>query len=256
MPFVYSIRNMFEKLRLPKKITPSPIAEAIFEIRFASDIPGTALCGIFYPTISTFISGSAIEELPIVQLPPVVRDNDPNLRFQPHYKVAKENFVFAFGPNSISFSCLSPYSGWDEWTKFFFPILEDLEKLDVLKNAKINRLGLRNINKIDGKLLEHTKTVFAIDNTSLAPYKTQIHSEFFENDNLIILNMANDIGQQKKDIISVFDIDCVKNVNAPFVTLKKDIIESGMLDSLHETNKKFFFGLLKEDFLEKMNPEY
>lgn len=247
---------MFENLRLPKKITPSPIAEAIFEIRFTSDIPGTALYGIFYPTISTLFSGNAIEELPIVQLPPVVRDNDPNLRFQPHYKVAKENFIFSFGPNSISFNCLSPYSGWDEWTNFFFPILEALENLDILKTAKINRLGLRNINKLDGILLENTKTVFTIDNTSLATYKTQIHSEFLENDNLIILTMANNIGQQKQDIISIFDIDCVRNVNTSFMTLKKDIIESGVLNNLHETNKKFFFGLLKEDFLKKMNPEY
>lgn len=247
---------MFENVKLPKKITPSPIAEAVFEIRFTSDIPGNALCGIFYPIISKLFSGNTIEELPIVQLPPVVRDNDPNLRFQPHYRVANGNYIFAFGPNSISFSCLTPYSGWTNWTGFFFPILEEIGKIDILQNVKINRLGLRNINHISGNLLENTKTTFSMDNNSLAPFNTQIHSEFDENGYLIILTMANGIKQPNKDIFSVFDIDCVKTVNTTFTSFNNDVIKSGLLTDLHDTNKKIFFGLLKEDFLKTLNPIY
>ena len=247
---------MFENVKLPKKITPSPIAEAVFEIRFTSDIPGNALCGIFYPIISNLFSGNTIEELPIVQLPPVVRDNDPNLRFQPHYRVSNRNYIFAFGPNSISFSCSTPYSGWIDWTGFFFQILNEIRKMDILQNAKINRLGLRNINHISGNLLENTKTTFNIDNNSLAPFNTQIHSEFDENGYLIILTMANGIKQPNQDIFSVFDIDCVKTVNTTFTSFNNDVIKSGLLTDLHDTNKKIFFGLLKEDFLKTLNPIY
>lgn len=34
------------------------------------------------------------------------------------------------------------------------------------------------------------------------------------------------------------------------------IVEKSCLDIFHATNKKYFFGLLKEDFLKKLNPEY
>ena len=128
--------------------------------------------------------------------------------------------------------------------------------MDILQNAKINRLGLRNINHISGNLLENTKTTFNIDNNSLAPFNTQIHSEFDENGYLIILTMANGIKHQNQDIFSIFDIDCVKIVNTTFTSFDNDVIKSGLLTDLHDTNKKIFFGLLKEDFLKTLNPIY
>mgnify|MGYP002625532815 CR=1 FL=1 len=246
---------MFENLKLPKKITPSPIAEAVFEIRFTSDIPGTALCGMFYPVISKIFPGTSIDELPILQLPPVVRDNDPNLKFQPHYRLIKDNFIFAFGPTSISFSCIAPYSGWEQWSNFFLSIIDGLANIETLKNIKINRLGLRYIDHIDGNLFENTKTTICISDTSLASSNTQLHSEFTENDILIILNMMNGMKQINKESFSVFDIDCVKSCNSTFDSFRKDIIETGFLNDLHETNKRYFFGLLKDDFLAKLNPE-
>lgn len=247
---------MFENLKLPKKITPSPIAEAVFEIRFTSDIPGTVLCGLFYPVISKLFPETSIEELPILQLPPVVRDNDPNLKFQPHYRLTKENFIFAFGPTSISFSCIEPYAGWENWSNFFLPIIDGLAEIDSLKNIQINRLGLRYIDNIEGNLFENTKTTVCISEASLAPFNTQLHSEFAENDTTIILTLANGIRQQNKEPYSVFDVDCVQNCNATFTTFRNDVIEKGCLNTLHETNKKYFFGLLKEEFLEQLNPEY
>lgn len=247
---------MFNDLRLPKKISSSPIAEAVFEIRFTSDIPGTALCGLFYPVISKLFPETNIEELPILQLPPVVRDNDPNLKFQPHYRLLKDNFIFAFGPASISFSCIAPYTGWEKWSSFFMPIIDGLSKIDLLKNIKINRLGLRYIDNIEGNLFENTKTTICIDDSSLSSFNTQIHSEFIEEDTVIILTMANGIKQPGKETYSVFDIDCVQDCNTTFTTFQRDIIEKGCLDTLHRINKKYFFGLLKEDFLNRLNPTY
>ena len=247
---------MFEDVKLPKRITPSPIVESVFEIRFTSDIPGTALCGLFYPVISRFFPETSIEELPILQLPPVIRDNDPNLKFQPHYRLTNDNHIFSFGQNSMSFGCTAPYSGWQRWSDFFLPIIEGLTEIDTLKNIQINRLGLRYIDHIDGNLFEHTKTNFCISDTSLAPFNTQIHSEFLENNMTIIMTMANGMRQPNKGPFSVLDIDCVQNCNVSFALLVKKLIEDKCLDTLHQTNKKYFFGLLKDDFLASLSPEY
>ena len=68
--------------------------------------------------------------------------------------------------------------------------------------------------------------------------------------------MANGIRQPNKEPCSIFDFDCVQNCTATFTTFRNDIVEKSYLDIFHATNKKYFFGLLKEDFLKKLNPEY
>lgn len=68
--------------------------------------------------------------------------------------------------------------------------------------------------------------------------------------------MANGIRQPDKEPCSIFDVDCVQNCTATFTTFRNDIVEKSYLDIFHATNKKYFFGLLKEDFLKKLNPEY
>ena len=105
-------------------------------------------------------------------------------------------------------------------------------------------------------MFENTKTTVCISEASLAPFNTQLHSEFAENDTTIILTLANGIRQPNKEPYSVFDVDCVQNCTATFTTFRKDVIEKGCLATLHETNKKYFFGLLREEFLEKLKPEY
>lgn len=247
---------MFEEISLPKKITPSPIAEAVFEVRFTSNIPGTALCGLFFPVFSEIFPNNIIEELPILQFPPMVRDSDPNLKFQPHYRVVKDNLNFAFGPNSLAFSCMSPYIGWESWSQFFLSIIKKLGEIEILKGIQINRLGLRYIDTFDGNILENTKTNFTISEESLASFNTQIHSEFVDNDILIILTLSNGVKQPDQKMTSIIDIDSVKDCDINISSFLKEVCSSGLLDLLHDTNKKFFFGLLKDDFLEKLNPEY
>lgn len=247
----------FKNLLLPKRITPSPIKEAVFELRFESKIPETVLCGFFYSIISKNFSGTMINELPIVQIPSDIRNNDPNLKFQPHYKVAKDNYIIAFGPMSMMFSCIEPYSGWDDWSKLFFSIIEDLSNNDNIKDVNIKRLGLRYIDKIDGNLFENTRTDFSISNLSLSAFNTQVRTEIKEEEILIILNMVNNIKQlDKESFYSIFDIDCVAECDTDFRSFDKDLIKKGLLDKLHRVNKQYFFGLLKEDFLLKLNPQY
>lgn len=37
-----------------------------------------------------------VEQLPVLQLPAAIRNHDSNLKFTPHYKIKKDNFIGKF----------------------------------------------------------------------------------------------------------------------------------------------------------------
>ena len=71
-------------MRLPKALDPSPIKEAVVEIRFETPLPSEAVFGVVYNAIHD--GYPELEKLPILQVPEAVRAADPNLMFQPHYR--------------------------------------------------------------------------------------------------------------------------------------------------------------------------
>ena len=77
--------------RLPVSIQPCPIVEAIFEIRFESSYPRDAIFGIIYKQFKDEFH--KVIQLPVLQLPAAVREQDPNLKFTPHYKISADNFT-------------------------------------------------------------------------------------------------------------------------------------------------------------------
>ncbi|MCE2887858.1 MAG: TIGR04255 family protein, partial [Pseudanabaena sp.] len=75
---------------IPKKITPCPILQAVVELRFETVLPSDAVFGILYSLLSS--QYNTFEKLPILQIPEILRSQDPNLRYQPAYKLIDDNF--------------------------------------------------------------------------------------------------------------------------------------------------------------------
>ena len=84
-------------MKLPKKITPCPIVEAIVEVRFESDIPEDAIFGVIYSKFKEEYSD--LEKTALLQLPEQIRSKDPSLKFKPYYKLRNENFILQIGPD-------------------------------------------------------------------------------------------------------------------------------------------------------------
>lgn len=247
---------MFDEVCIPKKITPSPIAEAIFEIRFSSEIPGAAYCGLLLPLLNTTFPSSIIEEFPILQLPLIVRESDPHLKFQPHYRVTKDNFSFAFGPNSFVFQCSSPYCGWKEWSGYFCAIIKDLRNVSMLKKATIQRLGLRYIDHIHENIWVNSDVSVQVDGKSVSQCNTQLRTELQEEDVTVVLNIATGGPSSSQQDISIIDIDCMQEYNELFDTFAKNVEENTIIEKLHLTNKKFFFGIMHKQYIDTLNPVY
>jgi uncharacterized protein (TIGR04255 family) len=134
---------MFESVRIPKKLTHSPIDQAVFEIGYEGNYPGEALYGVLFDIFEQFPNND-MAELPVMQFPKQIRDNDPNLRYEAFYKVTNDKYAFSAGPHSIVFSVIKPYPGWAVWKQFFIPIIKKIQEKKIIN--KVERIGLRYLN--------------------------------------------------------------------------------------------------------------
>ncbi|NJW55502.1 TIGR04255 family protein, partial [Salinimicrobium oceani] len=102
-------------MKLPKRIDPCPIVDALVEIRFSTKINSNAVFGLIYNSLQPEFE--SVENLPIQQLPEPVRSSDPNLRFKPHYRVKSENFIVQIGPDVLTISSHPNYLGWTRFSE-------------------------------------------------------------------------------------------------------------------------------------------
>lgn len=238
-------------MEIPKKITPCPIIEAIIEMRFESKIPAEAVFGIVYDKFKD--EYKKVEKLPILQLPEIVRTEDPNFRFQPHYKLLNENYILQIGPNVLSIVNINNYVGWNEFSLKVKNTFKKINELGLI--TKADRLGIRYINFFELDIFENINLSILLSEKSLISESEQItfRSTLKTGDflsNLQIINKGNMILNQIQKSGSAIDIDTYIS-DIPNVNNIDTLLENG-----HKEEKLLFFKLLKKDFLEKFDPEY
>jgi uncharacterized protein (TIGR04255 family) len=239
-------------MRLPKRIDPCPIAEAIVEIRFDSQIEPDAIFGIVYKAFSQ--KYAKIDKLPILEIPESIRSNDPDFKYKPYYKMMNEGFILQVGPDVISLSNHKSYVGWELFSEKIKEAFTETENLSIVK--KVNRLGIRYINFFETiDIFENINLKINMNNDPLKSkqtfIRTQIASEKFIN-TLQIANKANISTSNGIRIGSIIDIDTfISKENENFFNKMDGLLEEGHLEE-----KKLFFSLLSPEFLNKYNPEY
>lgn len=239
-----------DKRKLPKIINPCPITEGIIELRFESKIPYDAIFGIIYNEFKN--EYPILEELPILQLPEAVRKNDPNLQNKPYYKLLSENkkFIFNIGARVYSLINIEPYIGWSKFSKKVKDTIERIKKLSIVD--VYTRIGIRYINGFDYNIFEKIDLSVIFNDFSLKDFNSLIRIDFPSNEFISTLQVSNNAQIKRNDTISkgsILDIDThIKNPGEDIIKL----VEKGHLEE-----KKLFFNLLKEDFINKdLRAEY
>ncbi len=235
--------------RLPVSINPCPIIEAIFEVRFESSFPRDAIFGIAFNKFKDEFRN--IEQLPILQLPAAIRDQDPNLKFSPHYKMRKDNFIIQIGPNVFSLANVKEYCGWKLFSKKIYDTFAKINELDLIKS--LHRMALRYINIFpDVNIFEKSNLVVSLNNSNLGKDKINLIAEIpykHGASNLKLINYAEAMLENQVIKGSIVDIDT--NVQYDDFENIQDAIESA-----HTEEKTLFFNLLDNEFLKTLNPVY
>lgn len=239
-------------MTLPKRIDPSPIKEAIIEIRFESALPPDAVFGVIYNDLKDLYK--EVEQLPILQIPEFVRVHDSNLAFQPHYRLKKGNYILQIGPKVISLAIVNEYLGWEEYLKEILTVFERIKKIDFI--TKVSRFGLRYINIFEIDILDQTNLKIMVSDREIHNKETFIKTSFQEKGFQTVLQVGNNLVLQVSDAVpiigSIIDVDVSKEIGSS--DFFNDI--DSLLNEAHVVEKEQFFGLLKQEYLASLNPSY
>ena len=134
-----------------KKYKNPPLTEAVFELFFETSNWSPAIPGIFYnkvqkkyPIISQSSGGFGISFGPKgIQLGP--GNNDLT-----QFKSKDGSSIIQLSNNLLTVNKLPEYGGWESYKRMILEALNTLK--EVLEIDKVNRVGLKTINKIDIKV--------------------------------------------------------------------------------------------------------
>jgi uncharacterized protein (TIGR04255 family) len=129
---------------VPKKLKIDAIVEALLEVRFETETMPEILLG----RLADYgpWKGFTQRRLPAYDLPAVMRQADPNLRFHPVFELSSEQRAVRIGAQVISYHRAAPYVGWER----FWPELRETISgiFETANGLVIRRLGLRYLNAL------------------------------------------------------------------------------------------------------------
>ena len=235
--------------KIPKKITPCPILESVVEIRFDTLLPSDAVFGVLYSRLSD--KYREFERLPILQIPEVLRSQDPNLKFQPSYKLLDKDFWVQIGSNVILITNVNSYVGWNIFSERIKAVLNHVNESNIVN--RVTRFGIRYISFFNLDIFEKINFNLTLNSEEFPSEQLIIRSLLRREEFLINLQLANKtIASKSMEIGSIVDIDTfIENED-----LSISEIESSLLEKSHNEQKKLFFGILNDEFLNSLNPEY
>ena len=243
--------------KIPKKISPCPIVQAGLELRFEpkAGLPYEAVSGMLFNHIEGMFP--KMEPLPIMELPAIIRTQDRELKFKPHYILSKDNFNLKIGPCCFFVSCETKYVGWSKYFELVKDVFNRLNNSRFLESKK--RIGLCYISFFkDINIFEKIDVNLSIAKNCFLKKKNTLESQFDEDEFLCGLKLSNDvtlIGKRSQDVSvqnkeqgSIVEINIIK---------EKDLenFEKIVADA-HNIEKKIFFSILKQEFLDEYNPQY
>ncbi|HEX9785863.1 MAG TPA: TIGR04255 family protein [Opitutaceae bacterium] len=238
---------------LPVRITPCPIIEAIFEARFVSAETWAILPGLLYGQIRDRYREQV--NLPLLQVPEVMRMQDPALTHLPLLQFKGEKFIIQLGPRVVSLVTKPrDYLGWPAIREELGWLLEKAKAAGFVREAE--RIGVRYIDFFSGDIFPHLKIGAQINGLPLAGTQVDLTTVFRFGHISTRLQVTNGAivggGAHGPQVGSVLDVDgWVGPADA-------DLFGQGVgrFTELHDTVKRLFFGLLKPDYLQQLNPEY
>lgn len=238
--------------RLPIKIDPCPIVEAILEIRFVTSESWPTLPGLLFSRIRDRYP--AQKGLPLAQLPDEILRREPAFTYQPVIQFLGSDFLIQFGPRVISLVAQSKeYLGWAALEKEMGWLVSKLQQTGIVLEGE--RLGVRYINFFSFDIFEKLVLEVSAVGKRLKTGGLSVTSVLTKpplTSRLLVANNAILGTGETARAGSVLDIDVWLG------SLDFDLFQDGPVkfNDAHRFEKQIFFGLLTPEFLATLNPVY
>jgi len=238
--------------RLPIRIEPCPIVEAIFEARFVSPESWATLPGLLYAQVREKYTEQ--KNLPLAQVPEEFRRQDPALQHLPLLQFLSKDFLIQLGPRVVSLVTKpNAYPGWPAIKEELDWVIQRIQAASFV--GETERLGVRYVDFFEGDVFSELHLHLAVNDQPLTGAQTDVTTVLRRGPLVIRLRVTNGaiVGTaQGPQPGSVLDVD------AWFGPPEADLFENGVarFGEAHDTIKGLFFGLLKPELLATLNPVY
>ncbi len=235
-------------MKLPNNINPCPIVDALLDLRFETKVNRNAVFGIIYSVLKDRYPN--VDNLPILQLPEHVLSRDESLKYRPYFKISNNDFVVQIGPNVLTIGSYPKYLGWKKFSAEIDNVIDLFLETGVIDT--LNRVGLRYVNFFEGNVFDKLNLEVKVNNKEIGHNSTIIKTVITEGGFSNILQLTNQI-DIKGRTGTLIDIDTFKTtINIEDFNKNK----TNLISQCHDVEKTIFFGLLKPQFLDSLNPEY
>ena len=162
-------------------------------------------------------------------------------------------FFFAIGARQLYLGKTGEYAGWALFSEKMRHVIETIEKLSFI--SEVERVGLRYVNFFNFDIFDRINLIISLSNRPITDNETLVRTTIPGQRFTSRLHVANKTSFTVEGLVrfgSVIDIDTflVTDLN-DFFKNPTSIIEEG-----HTEEKTVFFTLLKDDFIQTLNPEY
>lgn len=244
--------------KLPKKLKKEPLIDAVFEMRFSSDIPvSSVLPGVLFSELD---GEKTISHLPVGNIPQEIRNTEPDFRFSPVSQLLWKEFVISIGDKSLVIGCKFPYPGWANFKTSILKIVS------IVKKVKI----IQSIQRFSMKYIDILPSVDLSEQISMINMSISIGENMEKGNFSLRVEIPDDRFIHLVGIISsarvrlqdnseregiVIDIDTVSNMQAQDFNLWTEQLSEN-LEIIHTANKKMFFKCLHPKTITALEPVY
>lgn len=247
-------------MKLPKKVNPDNIREAVVEIHYSSELPFEILLGMVYKALDDtyFYANRPLNPPPSAFQAQAGQQMTIQVGNVSHFY--REKVSMQMRPGSFIFTCINNYIGWENYFREISSALEQLSKINEIQ--KWVRVGIRYISEFpETDLLQVTKFKYEFGLPDFKSKSSSFRSELEYKKSRVVLNLNNNISISRfnntdksivNNIVSTIDVDIIDEI-------VENLSLEGLLnliDNNHTKEKEIYFSLLKEDFVKSLNPEY
>lgn len=233
--------------RIPLKLNNPNLVSVSFELRFEANEVYSDLVALNLANALVQQGNGPMFQLPIMQLPPIARSSDLNLRYSPIFSVKMNDMIVQVGPRVLVIT-VDNYPGWAKFHSVIRNVLDYTTNL----RKKTERIGFRTINFFESQDIESCLITKVQNGLDLQKASCNFSLVYKDNDFQTRFSFSNDakiskVGQAER-LGSFIDIDSF------FVGNPANVDET--VNHLHMLAKKIFFESLTQEFVDSMGPVY
>lgn len=236
-------------MKVPSSISPNPLFTSTVEIRFTSSINRFDLLNKM-----NSVFGDKFPMIEEGKIPYELKEQEEQFRYAADFVLKNEDFSISFSTKSISFENVSDYKYWDKYFSFIQDSLKQVFELNFIE--RIERCGVRYGSMLDGNK-EPESILIDLPKLEVNQLKSKFSGfqSIFKTDNgQLYLQISTNLKLVRDNVIKTglyIDIDAS---NSNQFQPNNEVFS--IIDKLHTDQKELFFGLLKKEYLETLNPKY